>query len=47
VPRRGDDFAQGYTPALGDEVHMNRAPAQGREAKEPYYALVPSADSIC
>jgi mRNA-degrading endonuclease toxin of MazEF toxin-antitoxin module len=45
VPRRGADFASGYTPALGDVVHLNWAPSQGREMRGPHYALVLSADS--
>jgi mRNA interferase MazF len=45
VPRRGVDFAHGYTPALGDVVHLNWAPSQGREMRGPHYALVLSADS--
>jgi mRNA-degrading endonuclease toxin of MazEF toxin-antitoxin module len=44
VARRGDDFARGYTPALGDVVHLDWAPSQGREMKGPHYALVLSAD---
>ncbi len=44
MPRRGDDFAHGYTPALGDVVHLNWAPSEGREMKGPHYALVLSAD---
>ena len=44
MARRGDDFARGYTPALGDVVHLNWAPSEGREMKGPHYALVLSAD---
>ncbi|MEJ0018606.1 MAG: type II toxin-antitoxin system PemK/MazF family toxin [Acetobacteraceae bacterium] len=44
MPRRGDDFARGYTPALGDVVHLDWAPSQGREMRGPHYALVLSAD---
>ena len=44
MPRRGDDFARGYTPALGDVVHLNWAPSLGREMRGPHYALVLSAD---
>ena len=44
MTRRGDDFARGYTPALGDVVHLNWAPSEGREMKGPHYALVLSAD---
>ena len=44
MARRGDDFAHGYTPALGDVVHLNWAPSEGREMKGPHYALVLSAD---
>jgi mRNA-degrading endonuclease toxin of MazEF toxin-antitoxin module len=44
LPRRGDDFAHGYTPVLGDVVHLNWAPSEGREMKGPHYALVLSAD---
>lgn len=44
MPRRGDDFARGYTPALGDVVHVDWAPSLGREMRGPHYALVLSAD---
>jgi mRNA-degrading endonuclease toxin of MazEF toxin-antitoxin module len=44
VPRRGDDFARGYTPALGDVVHLDWSPPHGREMQGPHYALVLSAD---
>jgi mRNA-degrading endonuclease toxin of MazEF toxin-antitoxin module len=44
VPRRGDDFKRGYTPALGDVVHLDWTPSEGREMKGPHYALVLSAD---
>ena len=44
MPRRDDDFARGYTPALGDVVHLDWAPSQGREMRGPHYALVLSAD---
>jgi mRNA interferase MazF len=44
LPRRGDDFARGYTPVLGDVVHLDWAPSQGREMKGSHYALVLSAD---
>jgi len=44
VPRRGDDFARGYAPALGDVVHVDWAPSLGREMRGPHYALVLSAD---
>ncbi|HET6234432.1 MAG TPA: type II toxin-antitoxin system PemK/MazF family toxin [Acetobacteraceae bacterium] len=44
MPRRGDDFARGYTPALGDVVHLNWAPSEEREMKGPRSALVLSAD---
>ena len=43
MARRGDNFARGYTPALGDVVHVDWAPSQGREGG-PHYALVLSAD---
>jgi mRNA interferase MazF len=45
VPRRGVDFAHGYTPCLGDVVHLNWAPSEGREMRGPHYVLVLSADS--
>ena len=32
------------TPALGDVVHLNWAPSEGREMKGPHHALVLSAD---
>ena len=44
MPRRGDDFARGYAPALGDVVHVDWAPSLGREMRGPHYALVLSAD---
>lgn len=44
MPRRGDDFSHGYTPALGDVVHLDWAPSRGREMRGPHYALVLSAD---
>jgi mRNA-degrading endonuclease toxin of MazEF toxin-antitoxin module len=44
LPRRGEDFARGYTPALGDVVHLDWAPSRGREMRGPHYALVLSAD---
>ena len=44
MPRRGDDFARGYTPVLGDVVHLDWAPSQGRKMRGPHYALVLSAD---
>lgn len=44
MARRGDNFARGYTPALGDVVHVDWAPSQGREMRGPHYALVLSAD---
>jgi mRNA interferase MazF len=44
VARRGDDFARGYTPGLGDVVHLDRVPSEGQAATVPHYALVLSAD---
>ena len=43
-PRRGDDFARGYTPALGDLAHLCWAPSKRREMRGSHYALVLSAD---
>jgi mRNA interferase MazF len=43
VARRGDDFARGYVPDLGDIVHLNWDPAIGHEMKGPHYGLVASA----
>ncbi len=45
MPRRGDDFARGSAPALGDVVHVDWAPSLGREMRGPHYALVLSADA--
>ncbi len=44
MPRRGDDFARFYAPALGDVVHLDGASSHGREMKGPHYALVLSAE---
>jgi mRNA interferase MazF len=44
VARRGDDFSRGYTPALGELVHLDWSPSHGREMRGPHYALVLSAD---
>jgi mRNA-degrading endonuclease toxin of MazEF toxin-antitoxin module len=44
VPRRGDDFARGHTPALGDVVRLDWAPSHRREMQGPHHALVLSAD---
>ena len=40
MPRRGDDFSRGYTPAYGDLVHLNWNPALGSEMINPHYGLV-------
>ena len=42
APRRR--LARGYTPPLGDVVHVDWAPSLGREMRGQHYALVLSAD---
>jgi mRNA-degrading endonuclease toxin of MazEF toxin-antitoxin module len=46
MPHRGQNFPSGYTPRLGDIVHLDWAPAVGHEMTNPHYGLVLSADKF-
>ncbi len=40
VPIRGQSFAAGYVPRLGDVVHLDWSPVVGHEMNGPHYGLV-------
>ena len=42
MPKRGDNFQNGYVPSLGDVVHLNWSPTIGTEMTGPHYGLVVS-----
>lgn len=40
TPSRGQNFAAGYVPRLGDVVHLDWSPVIGHEMEGPHYGLV-------
>lgn len=45
MPKKGQDFAQGYVPQRGHILHFDWAPAIGHEMKGPHYGLALSQDT--